>query len=126
VIDLVRVLTCLPLALALACTGAATNEPGARGRALDRPVVGSSDADMTCSEDSDCVLVERGPCCGCSGGGRRGVVRADRLEAVKAAQLELCGEEVICTTEVSGDPSCIGMVEAVCAARRCMIRPPRR
>lgn len=89
---------------------------------VDRPI--GDDASLACDQDEDCVLVERGDCCGCTDGGTRGVVNATHADALTAALDARC-EGAVCPSVMSGDPSCIGAVSAVCADGRCMVQAAR-
>jgi hypothetical protein len=105
----------LLVVLALFVTACAGARPG--GSPGAGPHIGAASMeDRTCSRDSECVLVE--DCCGCSSGGQRLAVRADRREALEASAGATCGERV-CATVVSDHPSC-GAAAARCSGGLCV------
>jgi hypothetical protein len=74
-----------------------------------------------CNLDDDCVLVSMG-CCTCSSGGSNTAINKSYLDYWNDSVLGDCGD-TMCLTVMSGDPSCLGAVEALCSANKCVVQP---
>jgi len=74
--------------------------------------------DITCIADADCVVFEGASCCSCADGGVVVAVRAERVQALRAARD--CAESSCSSTEPS--PSC--RAAPVCLHGLCRLIPP--
>jgi len=102
------------LLLATACAGAP--QPGAVA-ADDVPHAAEpAAADLACSRDVECVLVD--DCCGCARGGLRLSVRSDHLQALTERSASSCDQQT-CGATKSAHRSCEATA-ARCLGGRCV------
>ncbi len=87
---------------------------GCLGQAPDK-----NESIYSCSQDSDCVLVQAG-CCNCNHGGQNTAINKNHEESYINNVSSECAA-VSCIAVISDHPSCSDQAEAKCIENRCEV-----